>query len=166
LGLLQLMVIRSGEESTISAIAGQLRVWSEGGGVRLIDALAVSKDSEGEISRQGVPSPLELEAGFPGILAGSLFGDDAGKLEVAVKRREFGITGSEHGVFGLDLDQLMEIADLIPRSSSVLFLLIENLWTGSIRSSVEEEGGAVLAIGLITTKTLVDFSLQSASLLV
>ena len=43
---------------------------------------------------------------------------------------------------------------------------MENLWIGSMRTSVTAEDGAILAIGLITTETLVDLSLQKVRPLV
>ena len=61
---------------------------------------------------------------------------------------------AEAGEFGLDRDDIDQIADLIPRRSAAVLVLLEHLWAIELKERVIEANGAVIAQGWITPSTL------------
>jgi uncharacterized membrane protein len=158
LGPLQLVLIELRDSSLVAELIRGLH--EDGGprGIRLVDAVITSKDSEGEIAIVEVPDlPAEDRALF-GILSRSLFeGIDERRLS-PLMMHESGFITDQTGDYGLTEDQLLEIADLIPKSSRSLFLLIEHLWALNMKATVEVAGSSVVASGLITPATLYEMS--------
>ena len=76
-----------------------------------------------------------------------------------------GLAAAESGEFGLDSEDIDEIADLIPRGSAAAFILLEHLWAVGLKEAIRNASGAVIAHGWITPETLIamgeEFALEA-----
>jgi uncharacterized membrane protein len=151
LGPVQLVVLGFSESELPLEIINQLREWSEGGTVRLVDALFVAKDDQGDLIKiRGCRFSRE-EAVLLGLLSEALFEPRAVRVQRSV---EIGTLAPEPGEFGLDRNAIDQIADLIPRRSSAVLVLLEHLWAIGLKQRVIQANGAVIAHGWITPSTL------------
>ncbi len=150
-GPMQLVVIDFPEATWPIDFADHLDFLREQGTVRLVDAVWVSKDLNGEVNQiRGVDLDCN-DAVWSGTLAGALFGT----TNVATLRdNELGALAADGGEFGLGQDDILEIADLIPRGSATAMILIEHLWATGLREVARGANARVIAQGWVTPATL------------
>jgi uncharacterized membrane protein len=155
LGPVQLVVFGFDNAALPHQLIDQLRRWSEAGTVRLVDALVVGKSDQGDLFQLLDCQFGPEEARLLGLLSGALFESRA----VRGKRSaELGTLASDAGEFGLDRDAIDQIADLIPRRSVAVLVLLEHLWAIELKAQVRQADGSVIAHGWITPATLTDNS--------
>lgn len=154
-GPMQMVVIDFPEAALPMGFVNQLHRLREAGTIRLVDAVWVSKDEHGDLNQIRVSDLIEEEVVLLGTLAGALFGYGAAGEEGMAVGAELGMLAAEAGDFGLDGDDILEIADLIPRGSSTAIILLEHLWAIGIKESVINAGAKVIAQGWVTPATLV-----------
>jgi uncharacterized membrane protein len=70
---------------------------------------------------------------------------------------------AEGGEFGLDSDDMDEIADRIPRGSAAAFILLEHLWAIGLKDSLRDTHGVVIAHGWLTPATLIAMGQEAAA---
>ncbi|MCB0158405.1 MAG: hypothetical protein KDD83_09775, partial [Caldilineaceae bacterium] len=58
--------------------------------------------------------------------------------------------------FGLDEDDILDIADDLPNDSAALILLFEHTWAIGLQEAVLAAGGTVVAQGLLDPFTLME----------
>lgn len=80
-----------------------------------------------------------------------LDGHDIDRASLA-RLPQSGFAAQPAGDFGITRDQILEIADLIPRSSQALLLLVEHRWALNLKDAIGA-GGSVLASGFVTAST-------------
>jgi len=154
-GPIQLVVLGFGEAALPLDFVNQLRRLREDGIVRLVDAVFVSKDEHGDLDEIRTSDLSEDEAVLLGTLAGALFGYGAGGQEGLEIGAQIGMLAAEEGEFGLDSDDIDQIADLIPRGTAAAFILLEHLWAIGLKEAVANSNGSVIAHGWITPATLI-----------
>jgi uncharacterized membrane protein len=160
LGPLQFVVIGLDTPSVPPGVINRLRDLRDEKVIRLVDGVLAAKDGEGDITV--VEDLPEEESALHGTLARTLFGYGvAGQLGAMIET-ESGFLRGAAGDFGLSEDQLLEVADLIPKNSTALFLLIEHLWALGLKEAVIDANGIVLANGWITPATLVEMGKTAA----
>jgi uncharacterized membrane protein len=162
-GPMQLIVAGFGDPNVPMGVVNELRRVREAGIVRMVDAVFVSKDDEGDLIEIKATDLDDDELVLLGTLAGALFGAGAGGEDGALLGAEIGGLAAEEGEFGLDEDDINEIADLIPPGSAVLFLLLEHLWAKGLKGSFLDAGGSILAHGWITPATLIAMGEDAAA---
>jgi uncharacterized membrane protein len=151
LGPVQLVVLRFGETALPLELINQLRRWRAERTVRLVDALIVAKNDEGELTEISDATFSLEEAELLGVLAEALF---RSRTVEGDRKAELGMLAAEAGEFGLDRDDIDQIADLIPRHSAAVLVLLEHLWAIELKAQVIQANGAVIAHGWITPTTL------------
>ncbi len=162
LGPLQLVVIGLADHSSASVVTDIVRQINEPANVTLLDAVVANKSSEGGISvLDDLTKALVDTGGMSGVLRHSLFGGGTDDRATAHSDVHSGFLSDLGGDFGVAETQVLEIADLIPKSSSVLFLLIEHRWELRFKDAVIDSGCSVLANALITPATLVAMGMKS-----
>ncbi len=154
-GPIQIVVLGFGEAALPLDFVNQLRRLRDDGIVRLVDAVFVAKDEHGDINEIRVSDLSKDEAVLLGTIAGALFGYGAAGEEGMELGAEIGMLASEEGEFGLDSDDIDQIADLIPRGSAAALILLEHLWAIGLKESVGNANGVVIAHGWITPATLI-----------
>ena len=162
-GPMQLVVIGFGEAALPLDFVNQLRRLRDDGIVRLVDAVFIAKDEHGDLNEIEASDLSEDEAVLLGTLAGALFGYGAAGEEGIELGAELGGLAAEGGEFGLDRDDIDEIADLIPRGSAAAFILLEHLWAIGLKEALQNSNGAVIAHGWVTPATLIAMGEEAAA---
>lgn len=162
-GPMQLLVIGFGQAALPLDFVNQLRRLRDDGVIRLVDAVYVAKDEHGDLTEIRVTDFSEEEMAIFGTLAGALFGFGAAGEEGVVMGAVIGEMAAEAEEFGLDSDDMDEIADRIPRGSSAAFILLEHLWAIGLKESLRNTNGAVIAHGWLTPATLIAMGEQAAA---
>ena len=162
-GPMQLVVIGFGQAALPLDFVNQLRRLRDDGIVRLVDAVFIAKDEHGDLNEIEASDLSEDEAVLLGTLAGALFGYGAAGEEGVELGAELGGLAAEGGEFGLDRDDIDEIADLIPRGSAAAFILLEHLWAIGLKEALQNTNGAVIAHGWVTPDTLIAMGEEAAA---
>jgi uncharacterized membrane protein len=162
-GPLQLFVVGFGQAALPLDFVNQLRRARDDGIVRLVDALYAAKDEHGNLSQIRVTDFSKEEMALFGTLAGALFGFGAAGEEGAALGAVLGEMAAESREIGLDSDDMDEIADRIPRGTSVAFILLEHLWAIALKQSLRNTHGAVIASGWLTPATLIALGDEAAA---
>ena len=114
-GPMQLIVIGFGQSALPLDVVNQLRRLRDDGVVRLVDAVYVSKDEHGDLTEIKASDLSDDEVVLLGMLSGALFGyGAAGESGMELGAELGGMAAAESGEFGLDSDDIDEIADLYP----------------------------------------------------
>ncbi len=159
IGPVQMLVLGFSEPEFTGKIAAELDKLREHEFVRIVDALVVAKDDNGEITALQVSDLSSDEAMEMGAIAGALVGLGAGDAEAGA---EAGAAEAADGHVIPD-EEAWFVADAIPNGSAAAIVLLEHLWAIPLRNSIVDAGGIALADEWIHPADLVAVGLESAS---
>ena len=131
--------------------------------VRVIDALAVYKDAEGELEVEHLSNLTEDEAIELGTKIGALIGlgiegEDGLEAGAAAGAK----AAAEHGVHPISDDEdVWDVLEDIPNDSAAAILLIEHHWAVPLRDAIVRAGGFRISDGFISPLDLVEIGLMS-----
>jgi uncharacterized membrane protein len=143
-GPMQLLVIGFDGGEFRGEIAAELKRLREHDVVRLVDALAVTKDDDGRVTTMETTDLSHDEAEELGALVGALIGYGAEGEDGAVAGALAGAAAAESIAQPLH-DDVWYIADEIPRGTSAIVAVIEHRWALGLRDAVGRAGGHALA---------------------
>lgn len=156
MGPLHLLVLAFDKPNFEGWVVEQLDLLRAAGIIRVVDALAVYKDPDGDIAAlQESDVDLEERIMIGGIIGGLLglgAGGEEGAIEGALQRME----ALAENEFGLDEDDILDIADDLPNDSAALILLFEHTWAIGLQQAVIAAGGTVVAQGLLDPLSLIE----------
>jgi uncharacterized membrane protein len=163
IGPVQLIVLGFTHPDFHGEIIAELERLKESDTVKVIDALAVFKDAEGEIevahlSNLSRDEAIELGSTIGALIGLGIEGEDgieAGALAGAEAAADDGV-----GVFS-DEDA-WDVLDEIPNDSAAALILIEHHWAVGLRDAIAGAGGFRLGDGFISPLDLVEIGLVSA----
>jgi len=163
IGPVQLIVLGFNHPNFHGEVIEELERLHDSGTVRVIDALAVYKDADGELEAEHLSNLTEAEAIEVGSTIGALIGlgfdgeegAEAGAQAGAAEAAEQGIN-----VFG-GAGEWDVLAD-IPNDSAAALILLEHHWAVPLRDAIARAGGFRLGDGFISPLDLVDIGLMSA----
>jgi uncharacterized membrane protein len=118
--------------------------------VRVIDALAVYKDADGEIEVQHLSNLTKDEAIELGSKVAALVGlgiEGEEGMEAAVERAAQ--QAAEHGIDVFTDEIEWDVIDEIPNDSAAALVLIEHHWAVPLRDAIARAGGYRIADGMI-----------------
>jgi uncharacterized membrane protein len=162
IGPVQLLVIGFEHPDFQGEILEELERLSENDLVRVIDALAVHKDAEGNVERlRGSQLSGDEQAEF-GALVGMLVGLGAAGEEGMAAGAEWGAETVEArgGVF--DEDAAWDVLAEIPEDTAGALILLEHRWAIPFRDAVARAGGFRLAAEFISPLDLIALGLVAA----
>jgi uncharacterized membrane protein len=161
IGPVQLLVLGFKQPNFEGEILEELERLRTNDLVRVIDALAVYKDADGNVETlRGSQLSAEETAEF-GAMVGALVGLGAGGEEGMRAGAELGAEAAEErgGVFGEDAwDVLAEI----PEETAGALILLEHRWAIPLRDAIARAGGFRLASEFISPLDLVSLGLVRA----
>jgi len=161
IGPVQLLVLSFPEPNFSGEIIAELNRLRGQDFIRLIDALAVQKNSDGTlVSLQWSDLSID-EAQDLGATVGALIGLGRGtEGDIAT----LAIAGAEAGSDGhlIDEDELWNIADSIPEGSAAALALIEHIWASPLRDAIVRAGGVPVSDSWIHPTDLVEIGLVSS----
>ena len=162
IGPVQLIVLGFDHPEFHGEIIEELERLRESNTVRVIDALAVHKDADGEIEVAHLSNLSRDEAVELGSTIGALIGlgiegeegMDAGALA--------GAEAAADGVEVFSDEEAWDVVEDIPNDSAAALLLIEHHWAVPLRDAIARAGGFRLSDGFISPLDLVEIGLVSA----
>ena len=161
IGPVQLIVLGFNHPDFHGEVIAELERLRESDTVRVIDALAVYKDAEGEIEVEHLSNLTQEEAIELGSKVGALVGLGIAGEEGAEEGAEAGAEAAEDGidVFG---DAEWDVIEDIPNDSAAALILLEHHWAVPLRNAIARAGGFRISDGFISPLDLVAIGLASA----
>ena len=162
IGPVQLIVLGFQHPNFHGEVIEELERLRESDTVRVIDALAVHKDAEGEIEVAHLSNLTKDEAIELGTKIGALIGlgieGEAG-LEAGAAA---GAEAAEQGFEVFDEEDAWDVIEEIPNDSAAALLMIEHHWAVPLRDAIARAGGFRISDGFISPVDLVAIGLMSA----
>jgi uncharacterized membrane protein len=163
IGPVQLLVLGFEEPNFHGEIIAELERLRESDTVRVIDALAVHKDADGEIEIAHLSNLTKDEAIELGTKIGALIGlgieGEEGAEAGALAGAE---AAAEDGINVFSDDEAWDILEDIPNDSAAALILIEHHWAVGLRDAIARAGGFRLSDGFISPLDLVEIGLVTA----
>src|SRR3954470_15889328 len=162
IGPVQLIVLGFSEPEFHGEIIAELERLRENDAVRVIDALAVHKDADGEIEVAHLSTLSKDEAIELGSTVGALIGLGIEGEEGMVAGAEAGAEAAADGVSVFSDDDAWDVLEDIPNDSAAALILLEHHWAVPLRDAIARAGGFRLSDGFISPLDLVEIGLVSA----
>ena len=162
IGPVQLIVIGFNHPDFHGEIIAELERLHDEDTVRVIDALAVHKDADGEIEVVHLSNLSKAEAIELGSKVGALIGLGIEGEEGAEEGAELGAEAGAEGIEVFSDEQAWDVLDEIPNDSAAALVLLEHHWAVPLRDAIARAGGFRISDGFISPLDLVEIGLVSA----
>ena len=162
IGPVQLIVIGFNHPDFHGEIIAELERLHDDDTVRVIDALAVHKDADGEIEVVHLSNLSKDEAIELGSKVGALIGLGIEGEEGAEEGAELGAEAAAEGVEVFSDEQAWDVLEEIPNDSAAALVLLEHHWAVPLRDAIARAGGFRISDGFISPLDLVEIGLVSA----
>ena len=162
IGPVQLIVLGFSHPEFHGEIVAELERLKESDTVRVIDALAVHKDAEGEIEVAHLSNLSKEEAVEFGSKVGALIGLGIEGEEGMLAGAEAGAEATADGVSVFSDDDAWDALEDIPNDSAAALILLEHHWAVPLRDAIAAAGGFRLSDGFISPLDLVAIGLLSS----
>jgi len=162
IGPVQLIVLAFNEPNFQGEVLAELDRLKENDVVRVIDAIAIHKDVEGEVTVLKRTDLSDDEAAEFGATVGALIGLGAGGLEGAEAGAQAGAEATADGVDAFSEEDAWDVVEDIPANSAAAVILLEHRWAIPVRDAVVKAGGFRVADGFISPLDLVAIGLVAA----
>ena len=162
IGPVQLIVLGFKDPDFHGEIIAELERLRESDTVRVIDALAVYKDADGEVEAMHLSNLSQDEAIELGSKVGALIGlgfEGEPGLEAGA---EAGAIAAADGIEVFTDDDAWDVLEEIPNGSAAALLLIEHHWAVPLRDAIVRAGGFRIGDGFISPLDLIGIGLISA----
>jgi uncharacterized membrane protein len=130
--------------------------------IKIIGLMAISKDGKGKVKSVQLTEFSDEERVRLGAAIGALIGFGAAGKEGADAGANAGAEAAYYKEFGLNKEQIKNIAKDMPNGTAAGFLLIEHLWAKTFKELAMEKHGVVLANGFISPASLVALGAELA----
>ena len=162
IGPVQLIVLGFSHPEFHGEIIAELERLKESDTVRVIDALAVHKDADGEIEVAHLSNLSKDEAIELGSKVGALIGLGIEGEEGMVAGAEAGAEAAADGVSVFSDEEAWDVLEDIPNDSAAALILLEHHWAVPLRDAIARAGGFRLSDGFISPLDLVEIGLVTA----
>ena len=162
IGPVQLLVLGFEKPDFQGEIIAELQRLRENDMVRVIDALAVYKDAEGEAAAVKMSQLSEEEAEEFGAVVGGLIGLGMGGEEGMEAGVVAGAEAASGGVDVFSEEEAWDVLSDIPNDSAAALILLEHRWAIPLRDAIARAGGFPLAADFISPLDLVEVGLVAA----
>jgi uncharacterized membrane protein len=162
IGPVQLIVLGFSHPDFHGEVIAELERLRESDTVRVIDALAVYKDADGEIEVEHLSNLTQEEAIELGSKVGALVGLGIEGEEGAEKGAEAGAEeAAEEGIDVFGGDE-WDVIEEIPNDSAAALILLEHHWAVPLRDAIVRAGGFRISDAFISPLDLVEIGLATA----
>jgi uncharacterized membrane protein len=162
IGPVQLIVLGFKHPDFHGEIIAELERLRESDTVRVIDALAVYKDADGEVEVEHLSNLSQDEAVELGTKVGALIGLGIEGEEGMEAGAEAGAEAAGDGVQVFSDEEAWDVLEDIPNDSAAALVLIEHHWAVPLRDAIARAGGFRLSDGFISPLDLVEIGLMEA----
>ena len=163
IGPVQLIVLGFEHPEFHGEIVAELERLKESDTVRVIDALAVHKDANGEIEVAHLSNLTKDEAIELGTKIGALIGLGIEGEEGAAIGAEAGAEAAAEGISAFSDEDAWDVIEEIPPGTAAALILLEHHWAVPLRDAVFRAGGFRIADAFISPLDLVAIGLASAT---
>jgi uncharacterized membrane protein len=163
IGPVQLIVLGFKQPDFHGEIIAELERLRERDTVRVIDALAVYKDAQGDLEVEHLSNLTEDEAIELGSKVGALIGlgiDGEEGLEAGAAAGAS--AAADQGVQVFSDEAAWDVLEDIPNDSAAALILLEHHWAVPLRDAIVRAGGFRISDGFISPLDLVEIGLASA----
>ena len=163
IGPVQLIVLGFSHPDFHGEIIAELERLRESDTVRVIDALVVYKDADGELEVEHLSNLTTEEAVELGSTVGALIGlgiEGEEGMEVGAQ------AGAEAGADGIEVfseEDSWDVLEDIPNDSAAALILLEHQWAVPLRDAIVRAGGFRISDGFISPLDLVEIGLLTAA---
>src|SRR3954467_911564 len=163
IGPVQLIVLGFNHPEFHGEIIQEIERLRESDTVRVIDALAVHKDADGEIEVAHLSNLTKDEAIELGTKVGALIGLGIEGEEGMVAGAEAGAeaVSEGNGVHVFSDADAWDVLEDIPNDSAAALILLEHQWAVPLRDAIARAGGFRLSDGFISPLDLIEIGLLS-----
>ena len=162
IGPVQLVVLGFNKPDFRGEILEELDRLRESDTVRLIDAVAVYKDADGNVAKLDRSDLSDDEAADFGAAVGALIGLGAAGEEGMLAGAEAGAAAMAEGVHVISDEKAWDVVEEIPSDSAAAVLLIEHRWAIPLRDTILRAGGFPISDGFVHPLDLVAIGLITA----
>jgi uncharacterized membrane protein len=162
IGPVQLIVLGFDEPDFHGEIIEELERLRESDTVRVIDALAVHKDADGQIEVAHLSNLTREEAIELGSKVGALVGLGLDGEKGLQAGAIVGAEAASAGIHAFSEDDAWDVIEDIPPDTAAALILIEHHWAVPLRDAVMRANGFRIADGFISPLDLVAIGLLSA----
>jgi uncharacterized membrane protein len=163
IGPVQLLVLGFSHPDFHGQVKAELQKLRDTDTIRVIDALAVHKDAEGEIEVEHLSNLTRDEAIELGSKIGALIGlgieGEEGFEAGAIAGAE---SAEQEGIHAFSDDDAWDVLEEIPNDSAAALILIEHHWAVPLRDAIASAGGFRISDGFISPLDLVEIGLMKA----
>jgi uncharacterized membrane protein len=163
IGPVQLIVLGFEHPEFHGEIIAELERLKESDTVRVIDALAVHKDADGEIEVAHLSNLSKDEAIELGSKVGALIGLGIEGEEGMRAGAEAGAEAAADGVSAFSDEDAWDVLEEIPNDSAAALILLEHHWAVPLRDAIARAGGYRVSDGFISPLDLVEIGLVSSA---
>jgi uncharacterized membrane protein len=162
-GPVQLLVLGFDDPDFHGEVTRELERLRASETVRVIDALAVHKDAQGEVEVQHLSNLTKEEAIELGSKVAALVGLGIEGEEGLHAAAEIGAEdAAARGIEVFDDEVEWDVIEEIPNGSAAALILLEHHWAVPLRDAVARAGGYRIADGMISPYDLLAVGLASA----
>ncbi|HEY7422528.1 MAG TPA: hypothetical protein VH541_11005 [Gaiellaceae bacterium] len=162
IGPVQLVVLGFNHPDFHGEVIEELERLRESDTVRVIDALAVYKDADGDLEVEHLSNLTQEEAIELGSKIGALIGLGIEGEEGIEAGALLGAEAAAEGEQLLSVEDAWDVLEEIPNDSAAALLLLEHHWAVPLRDAIARAGGFRIADGFISPLDLVAIGLHSA----
>jgi len=160
IGPVQLIVLGFDHPDFHGEVIAELERLRESDMVRVIDALAVHKDAEGEITVAHLSNLTHDEAVELGSKVGALIGlGIEGEEGLEAGAAAGAQIADDQGIQVFDDEEAWDVLGDIPNDSAAALLLLEHHWAVPLRDAIARAGGFRISDGFISPFDLVAIGL-------
>ena len=161
IGPVQLIVLGFSHPEFHGEIIAELERLKESDTVRVIDALAVYKDADGEIEVKHLSNLSTEEAIELGSKVGALVGLGIEGEEGMVAGAEAGAEAGADGISVFSDEEAWDVLEEIPNDSAAALILLEHHWAVPLRDAIARANGFRISDGFISPLDLVEIGLMT-----
>jgi uncharacterized membrane protein len=162
IGPVQLVVLGFKHPNFHGEIIAELEKLRESDTVRVIDALAVYKDANGELEVEHLSNLSTDEAIELGTKVGALIGLGIDGEEGMEAGAEAGAEAAADGIQVFSEEDAWDVVDDIPNDTAAALILLEHQWAVPLRDAIARANGFRISDGFISPLDLVEIGLMSA----
>jgi len=163
IGPVQLLVLGFYDPQANGAIADELKRLRDSDMVRVVDALVVVKDANGEAAAMEASQLTDEESAEYGALVGALVGLGAGGERGMEAGAEAGAQEAAADGFRVFSDEVAwDVLAEIPNGTAAALILLEHRWAIPLRNAVAGAGGFPISDGFVHAQDLVAIGMLKA----
>ena len=163
IGPVQLIVLGFNHPNFHGEVIAELERLRASDTVRVIDALAVHKDANGEIEVMHLSKLSKEEAIELGSKVGALVGLGIEGEEGLYAGAEAGAEAAADGITAFSDEDAWDVIEEIPNDSAAALILLEHHWAVPLRDAIARAGGYRIGDGFISPLDLIEIGLVTAA---